>query len=108
MNNPLAPIWTTSPGRWDFPMAAHLLRRAGFGGTLAEIRDLLAMGPEKAVASIVNFANRPNPGIEELAFGDLTHPPQEASLRLPRAGARVISFCDKTSAAETLNLPPWL
>jgi uncharacterized protein (DUF1800 family) len=88
MNNPLAPIWTTSPGRWDFPMAAHLLRRAGFGGTLAEIRDLLAMGPEKAVASIVNFANRPNPGIEELAFGDLTHPPQEASLRLPRAGAR--------------------
>ena len=34
-------------------MAAHLLNRAGFGGTPLEIEHLVAMGPSKAVSSFI-------------------------------------------------------
>lgn len=34
---------------WDRGKAAHLLERAGFGGTPGEIGRLAAMGPEEAV-----------------------------------------------------------
>lgn len=39
---------------WDRVKAAHLLNRAGFGGTPAEIELLAAMGPDKAVASLLD------------------------------------------------------
>jgi uncharacterized protein (DUF1800 family) len=39
---------------WDRKMAAHLLNRAGFGGTPSEIDTLVAMGPEKAVNSFIH------------------------------------------------------
>ncbi|MBV9645093.1 MAG: DUF1800 domain-containing protein, partial [Verrucomicrobia bacterium] len=39
---------------WDFDAAAHLLVRAGFGGDPSEIQKTLALGPEKAVDSMVN------------------------------------------------------
>jgi len=44
-----------SPTRWNYQTAAHLLNRAGFGGTPAEIAKLVEFGPEKAVDSLVNF-----------------------------------------------------
>jgi uncharacterized protein (DUF1800 family) len=40
--------------RWDFDAAAHLLVRAGIGGTPGEIEKTLAFGPEKAVNTLVN------------------------------------------------------
>ncbi len=40
---------------WDAEKAAHLLRRAGFGGTPDQIKALEAMGREKAVASLVDY-----------------------------------------------------
>jgi uncharacterized protein (DUF1800 family) len=39
---------------WDRIKAAHLLNRAGFGGTPAEIDRLLALGPDRAVDSLIN------------------------------------------------------
>jgi uncharacterized protein (DUF1800 family) len=47
--------------RWNYATAAHLLNRAGFGGTPAEIDKLVALGPEKAVDSLVNFESIPDP-----------------------------------------------
>jgi uncharacterized protein (DUF1800 family) len=40
--------------RWDFDAAAHLLVRAGFGGSPDEIQKMYALGPEKAVDSLIN------------------------------------------------------
>src|ERR1700758_3637461 len=40
--------------RWDFDAAAHLLVRAGIGGTPSEIQKTLAFGPGKAVNTLVN------------------------------------------------------
>jgi uncharacterized protein (DUF1800 family) len=51
--------------KWNFYTAAHLLNRAGFGGTPEEIEKLAALTPEAAVASLVNYEkfpdNTPNP-----------------------------------------------
>src|SRR5438046_3187160 len=36
--------------KWTFTTAAHLLNRAGFGGTADEIENLVQFGPDKADA----------------------------------------------------------
>lgn len=50
--NDLAPI---GPSDWNYDMAAHLLERAGFGGTPEEIKALAKMTPAQAVARLVRF-----------------------------------------------------
>src|SRR5579862_7318248 len=53
-----------SASQWDFTTAAHLLNRAGFGGTPAEIEKLVALGPEQAVSSLVDYEKIPDPTTE--------------------------------------------
>ena len=48
----LTPI---SAAEWNDDRAAHLLERAGFGGTPEEIARLAAMAPRQAVDSLVDF-----------------------------------------------------
>src|SRR5438477_169835 len=50
--NDLTPI---PPADWNYDFAAHLLERAGFGGTPDEIQDLARMTPAQAVARLVHF-----------------------------------------------------
>lgn len=50
--NDLAPI---SASDWNYDFAAHLLERAGFGGTPEEIQTLAHMTPTQAVARLVRF-----------------------------------------------------
>ncbi len=49
---PLAPIEAAD---WNQRTAAHLLDRAGFGGTLEEIDELALLSPRQAVDRLVNF-----------------------------------------------------
>lgn len=44
-------------GPWSPRLAAHLLRRAGFGGTAAEVARLASMQMHSAVDSLVGFAS---------------------------------------------------
>jgi len=58
---------------WNVARAAHLLERAGFGGTPAEIERLAAMAPEEAVASLVRYDGHDDsdlPAFEESGFWD--------------------------------------
>jgi len=58
---------------WNVARAAHLLERAGFGGTPAEIERLAAMAPEEAVASLVHYDGHDDsdlPAFEESGFWD--------------------------------------
>src|SRR5438128_814768 len=50
--NDLAPI---TPADWNPQRAAHLLERAGFGGTPEEIQRLAAMSPRQAIDSLIDF-----------------------------------------------------
>ena len=60
-----APGWTgdltpIGPQDWNAERAAHLLERAGFGGTPEEIARFAAMTPEAAVKTLVYHKNIPN------------------------------------------------
>src|SRR5947209_14866462 len=48
----LTPISTAD---WNYDRAAHLLERAGFGGTPEEIRGLAALTPNEAVKRLVYY-----------------------------------------------------
>src|SRR5579862_4705359 len=50
--NDLTPI---GPADWNYDFAAHLLERAGFGGTPEEIQALAKLTPAQAVARMVRF-----------------------------------------------------
>lgn len=49
-------------GPWDSRLAAHLLRRAGFGGSPDEVARVTAMGMERAVDSLMRL-----PSVESIA-----------------------------------------
>lgn len=67
--DPLSPL----PDReFDFWSAAHLLRRAGFGGTPEEIGILQAAGLESAVERLVEY--RPQPDDDHRADPDIMRP----------------------------------
>src|ERR1700692_3559980 len=40
---------------WNYDRAGHLLERAGFGGTPAEIERMAAMSPQDAVSHLVYY-----------------------------------------------------
>jgi hypothetical protein len=56
--NDLAPI---APADWNYDFAAHLLERAGFGGTPEDIQALTQLTPAEAVRRLVYFQNIQNP-----------------------------------------------
>lgn len=46
---------------WTINDAAHLLRRAGFGGSLAEVEALHALGRDAAIEKLLNYDTVPDP-----------------------------------------------
>ena len=52
------------PADWNYDRAAHLLERAGFGGTPEEIERLAAMTPAEAVRYLVSFEDVDNSHLE--------------------------------------------
>ena len=48
-------------GDWSQQHAAHLLERAGFGGTPAEVARLAAMSSRQAVQTLVRYRQIANP-----------------------------------------------
>ena len=55
--NDLAPV---GPEDWDYRKAAHLLERAGFGGTPEEVERLAGMTPAAAVDWLVDYQQHPD------------------------------------------------
>src|SRR5262245_1028787 len=53
-------ITPTDTRDWNYDFAAHLLERAGFGGTPEEIQALARLAPAEAVRRLVYFQNIEN------------------------------------------------
>jgi len=49
------------PSEWNRDRAAHLLERAGFGGTPSQVDQLAGMSPSQAVRSLVYYQASSNP-----------------------------------------------
>jgi hypothetical protein len=60
--NDLTPI---TASQWNYDRAAHLLERAGFGGTPQEIERLAKMTPQAAVRELVRWQLTPNDSMPE-------------------------------------------
>lgn len=66
----LSPFQPSAERPWDRGAAGHLLRRAGFAPSEAEVRAVLRDGPQAAVARLVGAADE-SPRFEELdALGE--------------------------------------
>lgn len=59
-----------SASTWDYTKAAHLLNRAGFGGTPDEIQKLVSLGHEGAVSHLIDYEKIP----DSTADPDWAHP----------------------------------
>jgi len=85
--------------QWNFTTAAHLLNRAGFGGSPAEISRLAALEPARAVSQFVEFDDvtqatpdpawaRPDPDRAERLARPARRSARSSSGRSKRASAR--------------------
>jgi uncharacterized protein (DUF1800 family) len=54
----LQPYEPSATDQFDAVKAAHLLNRAGFGGTSAEVAQIVALGPTAAAASLLDFPDK--------------------------------------------------
>jgi uncharacterized protein (DUF1800 family) len=58
--HPALTPWQPSPAEpWDAIRAAHLMNRAGFGGTPEEVAALVEMGVDRAVDALLDFPDAP-------------------------------------------------
>ncbi len=69
--NDLTPI---NPTDWNYEFAAHLLERAGFGGTPEEIQALAKLTPAQAVARLVRFEGAPAVNLPPFDESDIHDP----------------------------------
>ena len=69
--NDLSPI---TPADWNRDLAAHLLERAGFGGTPEEVDALARLTPAEAVRRLVHFQNIDNSHLPPFDHSDIHDP----------------------------------
>ncbi|MGH7162932.1 MAG: DUF1800 family protein, partial [Planctomycetota bacterium] len=74
--SPLAPL---PAEEWTIEKAGHLLRRAGFGGTLEEVAALHARGLQGAVESLLDWEGKPDPTAPDVDI-TVTEPPDRVEL----------------------------
>jgi uncharacterized protein (DUF1800 family) len=96
----LSPISATD---WSFDRAAHLLERAGFGGTPDDIARLAAMSPQAAVATLVDYHAIANDHLAPFERSDIWDP----SLRdFPVSRVAATERAEKTGEAMGVRIKP--
>ncbi len=89
---------------WDRDKAAHLLERAGFGGTPADGERLAGMTPEEAVASLVKYRRIP----DRLASFNPSPIWDPAMDPFPKSRAEAVRIARETGQSMgVLMLPDW-
>lgn len=74
---PGSPLDPLPEGEWTPAAAAHLLRRAGFGGTPEEVRALHAKGLDGAVDSLLGWDGQPDSDVAGPGITLTTQPGRE-------------------------------
>lgn len=97
--------------RWDFTTAAHLLNRAGFGGSPEEIERLRALGLEDAVSHLVDYEKIP----DTTPAPEWAKPDPDRALRYrkarketdPKKRQELIREEQRNQAREIVDLKHW-
>ncbi len=88
---------------WSFDRAAHLLERAGFGGTPEEIARLAATTPAEAVGALLDYRTIPNDHLQPFDPSGVWDP----SLRdFPPSRVAVTQQAEKTGEALGARVKP--
>ncbi len=98
--NDLTPITVAD---WDYDKAAHLIERAGFGATPAEIERLAAMTPDAAVDELVNYTtvdNSATPAFNPSPIWDLGMDP------FPKSRADAVRIARETGSSMGVAMLP--
>lgn len=103
--DPLAPL---DPAAWDLDKAAHLLRRAGFGGTPEEVAALHARGLDGAVDWLLDFEGKPDPGMPPIEI-TVTARPDRALLagKSEEERQRIVQEHRRRDAEQLLRVREW-
>ncbi len=89
----------------DTQSAAHLLRRAGFGGTAGEVAAATAAGYGPTVARLIAGLSAPDPGGDAVPVPTLTAPPADlGSLKKDPTARKALS---RQLAYERAQLVDW-
>lgn len=98
--NDLTPITATE---WSRDRAAHLLERAGFGGTPEEIDRLAAMTPEAAVTWLVQYQQVENNHLQPFDESDVYDPSLEP---FPKSRAEAVRIARAKGEAMGVKVKP--
>ena len=98
--NDLTPI---DPSDWNYDFAAHLLERAGFGGTPDEIQDLAKLTPSAAVARMVRFTGTDASGLTPFEHSGIHDPGIEP---FPPNRPAVTDLAKQTGEALGIKVKP--
>jgi uncharacterized protein (DUF1800 family) len=96
----LAPI---AAEEWSYDRAAHLLERAGFGGTPEEIARLAAMTPEQAIARLVDYETVANDGLPAFDPSDIHDP---GLVNFPPSRPATTQLAEATGEALGVKVKP--
>ena len=98
--NDLTPI---APADWNYDFAAHLLERAGFGGTPDEIQALAKLTPEQAIARLVRFEGTDESHLPAFDQSDIHDPGLEP---FPPSRPAVTDHAKKNGEALGIKVKP--
>ena len=98
--NDLTPITAAD---WDYDKAAHLMERAGFGATPAEIERLAAMTPAAAVDEFVNYTTIDNSGVPEFDPSPIWDPGMDP---FPKSRADAVRIARETGSSMGVAMLP--
>ena len=96
----LSPITSAD---WNYDRAAHLLERAGFGGSPEEIQKLADMPPEEAVRFLVYFDNVPNDHLPEFVHSGFW---DESLIHFPPSRPAATNLAKETGQSMGVMVKP--
>jgi len=98
--NDLTPITAAD---WDYDKAAHLIERAGFGATPAEIERLAAMTPDAAVDELVNYTTVDNSATPAFDPSPIWDPGMDP---FPKSRAEAVRIARETGSSMGVDMLP--
>lgn len=96
----LSPLANTD---WNYDRAAHLIERAGFGGTPDDIAKLAAMSPAEAVRSLVYFDSSSNSHLQPFDHSGIHDPGLEP---FPPSRPATTELAKETGEALGIQVKP--
>ena len=88
---------------WNYDRAAHLLSRAGFGGTPEDIRKLADLTPAQAVRSLVEYDGIPNDHLEPFEHSGLW---DETLVNFPPSRPAATEMAEKRGEGMGVQVKP--